>query len=62
MALWIVCGYLGFAALFYLALAMTAARATDLGPAPRPKWQRAKRMTQAVLRRVRSGLASRPPK
>ena len=62
MVLWILCGYLGFAALFYLGLTATASGPVKPAAAPRPKWQRVKRTTQAVLRRVRGNLTARGPR
>lgn len=58
MALWIACGYLALAVIFYYTLTVTA---TDVSIAPLPArrgWQRTRKVVSvSLLRRLRSRMA-----
>jgi hypothetical protein len=54
--------YLALGALFYLGLTATATDSPGPRPSPAPKWQRARRMKDSALRRLRPLLALRLPK
>lgn len=60
MVLWMACGYLILAALFYLGLTAMAGDVSVPPRNPHPKWQRARRMKdRALFRRIRPLLALR---
>ena len=63
MALWIACGYLALAVIFYFTLTVTA---TDVSVAPLParhRWQRTRKAVNvSLLRRLRSRMAGSKPK
>ena len=54
MVLWIICGYLALAAIFYVVLTATATDTSIPAIVRHPKWHRARKVKAAhLLRRIR---------